>query len=132
VIKDIAYGLSRPGSVALVAENGIGVAGFIWGYRINDEKRALLKGSISDCTTYLDDVAVDASKRIRGVGSALVREFLARSAALGFTDSVLRTDINNAASMALFRSCGYVPVMRDDKPVFDPEYKTRIYLKVDL
>lgn len=131
IIDDLRYAQSQPDSIVLVASEKNDVIGFAWGYRIPLEKFPRLRG-IAASASYLDEIAIDRTSRCRGVGMALGAAYLRSAAACGSTQSVLRTDERNAASMGLFSRLGYVPLDAAGKALYDPQYPSRIYLQRSL
>ena len=86
----------------------------------------LLKGKLHSLL-YMDEMAVAGNERRQGIGLALGNKFLEEVASRGFRSSLLRTDINNPASMGLFGKLGYRNV-----GIFDPGYPSRVYMEVQL
>jgi ribosomal protein S18 acetylase RimI-like enzyme len=84
------------GDMVLVAEHGGRVAGFAW---IDPH------GAFSTAP-YLRLIAVDGSLRGKGVGSALLAEFEARTAAVGRDYCLLVSDWNEGAR-AFYEKHGY-------------------------
>jgi GNAT superfamily N-acetyltransferase len=129
ISDDLAFARSRPDNLVLLAEAGCSIAGFVWGYALPLEKFQFLAGLVSDRANYMDDIAVRASMRGRGVGSALGAQYLKMLRNWDVAESILRTDRRNPASMGLFARLGYAPLLNDGVPVLDPEYPERIYLR---
>jgi GNAT superfamily N-acetyltransferase len=107
-------------------------AGFVWGYRLPEGKFPFLAGALSQDANYMDEIAVDSSRRGKGIGRALGAAYLAAVSALGKTESVLRTDERNTASMGLFAALGYRPIQSAAGDVRDPTYQNRVYLRRGL
>lgn len=72
----------------------------------------------------MDEMAVQRGSRVRGIATALGKEYLKQAEKKGMKEVVLRTDIWNFASMALYKKLGF-----NNSQIFDPEYADRIYLK---
>lgn len=125
IIQDLEFALSQPNTVVLVAENSRGIAGFTWGYRLPFEKFPFLKGKIGPSTLYMDEMAVQGNKRLRGVGTRLGQAFLDAAKAQGLEEATLRTDERNPASIALFKKLGFRKMN-----TYDPEFPSRVYMKV--
>ncbi len=144
ILGDLEMAQSQSNFIMVVAKVEGSVVGFAWGYDVPMEKFPFLNAavpSILNCS-YMDEIAVDSAFRNKGVGRKLVDGYAqlvsskpgyeARKAlridevALGV---VLRTDVNNVASMKLFCREGFAPVKdAEGCEMMDPEYPTRIYL----
>ena len=128
IIGDLRYAQSRPDPLVLVASSECRVDGFVWGYRVDLETMDWLRGVVAPETNYMDDIAVRGSARRRGIGKGLGAEYLRQTDVAGIP-VVLRTDVANAASMALFRRLGFMPLHRSDGDWFyDPKEESRVYL----
>ena len=82
----------------------------------------------------MDEIAVRADKRVKGVGTALCKAYLKQAQNLNMREVVLRTDQRNTASMKLFSKNGFEPIPDDGirGAVYDPAFENRIYLKNNL
>lgn len=107
IMADLEFALSQENPIVLVAENSSGILGFTWGYKMPFEKFGFLKGKVKEKSNYMDEIAVCSEKRIRGVGTKLGEKYLEISESQGIEEAVLRTDVRNPASMALFRKLGF-------------------------
>lgn len=123
VIEDLELAFSQEIPIVLVAETQGRLTGFTWGYKIPLEEFPFLKGKVSEQTSYMDEIAVRGGERRRGVGQILGKTYIEKVISQGIEQVILRTDIWNTASMALFRKLGF-----RNTQVFDPEYGDRIYL----
>jgi len=115
------------------------IAGFIWGYLLPFGKFPFLKGKVAEQSSYIDEVAVDKTKRLRGVGRALCQEYVAAAKRQGIEQLVLRTNTANTASVGLFTNIGFRPIYakereglhdtKDIEKIFDPVYSDRLYFE---
>lgn len=126
VREDLKLAFSQEKPIALVAENRE-ITGFTWGYKLPLEKFPWLKRIVSENTSYMDEIAVRKDKRQRGTGTFLGRKFMESAKSQGFLEVVLRTDVFNQASIALFKKLGF-----ESTGICDPKYKSRIYLTRSL
>ncbi|HII16075.1 MAG TPA: GNAT family N-acetyltransferase [Nanoarchaeota archaeon] len=126
IITDLESALKKESPVALVAEAGP-IAGFTWGYNLPQGQFPFLEGKIAQPTIYMGEMAVGGNARKKGIGFSLGKKFLDEIAARGFRFSVVRTDINNPASMGLFEKLGYRKT-----GIFDPDYPSRVYMEARL
>jgi ribosomal protein S18 acetylase RimI-like enzyme len=92
------------------------------------EKFPFLKGLVPENSSYLDDIAVEALLRKDGVGNSLVDAYMCE-ARNKCEQVVLRTDVRNAASVALFLGKGFVSF---NPRVYDPVYASREYFSKGL
>lgn len=130
VESDLQYALQQPNPLVLVAEYEKKLVGFSWGYELPKEKFCFLEGKISQRANYMDEIAVAAPARIRGVGTAIGNAYIDRVREQGLSEIVLRTDRRNTASMALFLRLGFGPVLEEfGTQVCDPTYADRVYLR---
>jgi ribosomal protein S18 acetylase RimI-like enzyme len=129
--RDLSFSLSQPFPVNLVAENGNGLVGMIWGCLIPLDHFAFLKDHILSETHYLDDIAVRQDRRMCGIGTQLGLQYLEEVKKMGISEIILRTDERNVASMALFKKLGFSPLYADNQLLRDPNHFHRIYLKKD-
>ncbi|MBT5021940.1 GNAT family N-acetyltransferase [Candidatus Woesearchaeota archaeon] len=131
IIEDLDFACAQKNPIILVAENCDGIAGFTWGYDLPIEKFRFLTGKTNNAN-YMDEISVRGDKRIKGVGSILVKNYIKALVDKQKNELVLRTDKRNPASMALFKKLDLTPII-DDKiignAVYDPNYPDRIYLK---
>jgi ribosomal protein S18 acetylase RimI-like enzyme len=128
---DLEFALSQEKPIALVAGNCIDMLGFTWGYQLSMEKFSFLNGIVRPDACYMDEIAVTAGDRQKGIGRLLGEEFEESAYQNGMPELVLRTDRRNTASMGLFQKLGYTPVKNAASPdgcMYDPEYPDRIYL----
>lgn len=123
VETDLRKCLSSPNPIVLVAEDAGRLVGFTAGYRTPFSEFPFLEGIVRERSSYMDEIAVLASMRGRGVGRSLGEAYLQAVVKQGMEQAVLRTDERNGASMALFRSLGFQSL-----EIWDPKYKNRIYL----
>lgn len=123
VKKDLEFALSQQFPISLIAENSSGLIGFSWGYLLPSKEFPFLFRKVSEKCSYMDEMAVQRDRRIRGIASALGRRYLEIAKSQGIKEVVLRTDIWNFASMALYKKLGF-----RNTGVFDPKYKNRLYL----
>lgn len=121
--------LSQQSPIVLVAESDKLIVGFTWGYNLPLEKFPFLEGKVNNNSNYMDEIAVSGNCRLRGVGRLLGQNYLNSIQQQGSNECVLRTDERNTASMNLFGKLGFVPVLDKNKPVYDPEFSSRIYLR---
>lgn len=126
ITGDLESALKKESPIVLVAETG-SIAGFTWGYKLPSWQFPFIEGKIAQPTVYMDEMAVAGNERRQGIGLALGNKFLEEVASRGFRSSLLRTDINNPASMGLFGKLGYRNV-----GIFDPGYPSRVYMEVQL
>lgn len=91
----LEYELKRDVSVFLIASVGGEAAGYISGENILGD-------------VYINNIAVSAPFRRRGVASALLREFLARNAGASFVSLEVRR--SNTAAISLYEKSGFIPV----------------------
>ncbi len=132
IIDDLGFALTQPNSIVLVAENSEGISGFTWGYRIPISKFRFLEGKIDDRSSYMDEIAVRADKRLRGVGTRLGKEYIEAVRQQGLAEVVLRTDERNTSSIALFRKLGFsgiVDIKNPSRSIYDPQFPSRVYLR---
>ncbi len=108
------------------------VLGFTWGYDLPIEKFPFLEGKISKMTNYMDEIAVSRNSRLKGIGTLLGQSYLEYLKQQDYNECVLRTDERNNSSMTLFKKLGFIPIINNNKSIYDPEYPTRIYLKNKL
>ena len=132
IIFDLEFALSQKNPIVLVANIDKNILGFTWGYDLPIEKFPFLEGKISRKTNYMDEIAVTGNSRLKGIGKLLGQNYLEYLKKQGSNECVLRTDERNLASMTLFKRLCFVPVLDNNKPIYDPEYKSRIYLKNKL
>ena len=125
VVEDLTYAKAQKNSIILVAELHQKIVGFTWGYELPIDKFPFLKKIVQATANYMDEIAIDPTIRMNGVGKYLGTEYLKRAQ----NQVILRTDINNQASMNLFQSLGFTPLQKDGTTIFDPVYPTRIYLR---
>lgn len=128
IIEDLEFCKKQQSPIILVAENDDGLIGYTWGYKLPFEKFPFLEGLVPEKSSYMDEIAVKADKRLRGIGTMLGKSYLEEALNQGMDAVTLRTDERNVASMALFRKLGSGPVTNEGSAVYDPEYKNRIYL----
>lgn len=126
ITSDLESALKKESPIALVAEAG-SIAGFTWGYKLPGGQFPFLEGKIEEPIVYMDEMAVAGNERKKGIGFALGKKFLEEVARRGFQYSLLRTDINNPASMGLFGKLGYRKV-----GIFDPDYPSRVYMEAKI
>jgi len=114
------------------------IAGFTWGYLLPFAKFPFLEGKVARDSSYIDEVAVDKTKRLSGVGRALCNSYREIARQQGIEQLVLRTNISNTASVGLFTNIGFRPIYakeregfheNDDLKVFDPDYSDRFYFE---
>ena len=125
--QDLDFAFSEKEPIVLVAETEKILVGFVWGYNLPLEKFPWLKNIIGNNTNYMDEIAVKGNKRVRGIARIMGEKYLERVARKNLDGVVLRTDIWNSASMALFRRLGF-----KNTGIFDPKYRDRIYLYKEL
>lgn len=75
----------------------------------------------------MDEMAVAGNARKKGIGLSLGKRFLDEAVSRGFRFSLVRTDVNNPASMGLFGKLGY-----RELGIFDPDYPGRVYMEARL
>jgi len=129
VVEDLNLGLNSEGSIVLVAEYENQLLGFTWGYNLPLEKFSFLESLVSSNSSYMDEIAVMPFARIKNIGSTLCQEYFKSVSDAGLDSVVLRTDIRNEASMALFKKNGFTPVVNSSESVYDPIEEKRIYLE---
>jgi ribosomal protein S18 acetylase RimI-like enzyme len=122
---DLDFASSQPAATGLVAEVDKKLIGFIWGYRLPFNKFPFLREKVSNDAIYVDDIAVRGDCRLKGIGKSLCVSFLSEvfSPAINSSESVLRTDRRNVASMGLFSSVGFKEI-----GITDPKFPFRVYL----
>ncbi len=132
---DLGFALSQPDPIVLVAESGGSLAGFSWGYRLPLAKFPFL-GAWESTTlrpSYMDEIAVSAEARQRGIGTELCIAYMGETKRRGGESVVLRTDKRNASSVGLFRKVGFREIMRPGQQseplevLTDPEFSNRVY-----
>jgi GNAT superfamily N-acetyltransferase len=96
-IDPVAF-LNRPETALMLADDGLGVAGWVYGHELvhPDGERTML--------LYALDVAERA--RRRGVGTALVNAFVDHARAISCTEVWVLTDDTNAAGIATYQGAG--------------------------
>jgi ribosomal protein S18 acetylase RimI-like enzyme len=94
----VAGVVAAPGAVAVVAEHDDVVQGWCWGH--------LMARPDGDRMLYLHHLEVVEQHRRRGVGRALVREFMAAGVEQGATRMFLVTGEHNTAARRLYESLG--------------------------
>jgi L-amino acid N-acyltransferase YncA len=134
VVQDMVFALTSVKPIMLIAENENKVAGFVWGYNLPIEKFAFLSGYVPEGkTSYVDEIAVDCKCRKKGMAKLLMSKYAEIASENGITKIVARTDVRNEASMGLHLTLGFTEMVdRSNAKIFDPEYKTRVYLELDL
>jgi GNAT superfamily N-acetyltransferase len=97
--------LASTDTALLIAEDDVGVAGWVYGHELAhpDGERTMLLYSL--------DVA--ARTRRRGVGTSLVKAFVDHARGLGCTEVWVLTDDTNPAATATYQAAGG---RRDDAP----------------
>ena len=125
--QDLEFAFCEKEPIVLVAETDNILAGFVWGYNLPLEKFPWLANVIKNNANYMDEIAVRGNKRVKGIAKTMGEEYLKCVAGKNLDGVVLRTDIWNSASMALFRRLGF-----ENTGIFDPKYKDRIYLYKEL
>lgn len=126
ITNDLESALKKESPIVLVAEIGF-IMGFTWGYKLPKGQFPFLEERIVQPAVYMDEMAVAGNERKKGIGFALGNKFLETVVRSGFQSSLLRTDINNSASMGLFGKLGYRKL-----GIFDPDYPSRVYMEVKL
>ena len=97
--------LSDPATVALIAQQGVGVVGWAWGYRQpRPDGHSML---------LLYEIEVVEAHRREGVGRALLDAFLDVGRREGHSKMWLLTGEDNEAAKSLYQSAGGT-VTRDD------------------
>jgi ribosomal protein S18 acetylase RimI-like enzyme len=134
VVEDIVFALTSVKPIMLVAEKEEKIMGFVWGYDLPLEKFPFLSGYVPEGrTSYIDEVAVDCGCRKQGMAKLLMSKYAEIAFERGVAKIVARTDVRNEASMALHRSLGFTGMIdRSSAMIFDPEYKSRVYLELDI
>ena len=122
IIKDLNFALSQEKNIILVAEQKDKLLGFAWGYKIPLEEFPFLKGQINSSSNYLDEIAVKGDQRNKKIGLMLGRTYLNFVEKQGLKEVILRTDINNKASLGLFKKLKF-----EELNIFDPKYDQRRY-----
>lgn len=127
--KDLELALSQPNNIILVTDGTNELAGFTWGYELTGDllrrEFPFLTGKLNGKTSYMDEIAVRATMRRRGIGKGLCTEYLKVAEEQQMSGVVLRTDQRNVASMNLFGSTGFEPI-----GIYDPRpgLTNRLYL----
>lgn len=98
--------LDREGIILLVAEDGAGIAGYLFAAMEDRNYNALL-----DAYTALHDILVADRARKRGIGEALIAELFKRASAKGAPRVVLSTATQNEGAQRLFKRCGFRTTM---------------------
>ena len=139
ITNDLENALSAECPIVLVAESEGLLVGFTWGYLLPFDKFPFLNGLTNKRSNYMDEIAVRGDTRIRGIGTALGKEYLRQVQEQGMIDAVLRTDCRNTASVTLFEKIGYSRMRvgcgllgsehGTSRVLSDPEYPYRIYFK---
>lgn len=124
IIEDLELALSQESPIVLVGEDRNQLIGFTWGYNLPFDKFPFLRRKISPNCSYMDEIAVRADMRKKGIGTRLGEAYLSEAERRGIGRVVLRTDERNEASMALFKKLGF-----ENSGIRDPQYPNRIYLR---
>lgn len=91
--------LDSPQGITTAAVDGHALVGYLVGWRVGDEAE-------------LANLAVRADRRGRGIGAALLRDFLSRLDAESSPTVYLEVRESNAAAQALYRRHGFVAAGR--------------------
>jgi len=126
ITEDLELALSQRDPLVLVAEERNQLVGFTWGYRLPLDKFPFLEGKIMPNCSYMDEIAVRADMRKKGIGKTMGRTYLEKATSQNMDEVVLRTDERNKASMALFEKLRFEGFKQPR--LYDPQYPNRIYL----
>jgi len=134
---DLGLALRNTNPIVLVAReiSSDSPIGFTWGYRISFEHFPFLRQVLPENTLYIDEIAVAANQRRKGIGKSLGQELIRMATQNGLTTFATRTDERNDSSMALFEHLGFtgIPDAKDSRGfLFDPAFQNRIYLRLKV
>lgn len=128
VEEDLRFAQTQPNPILLVALLADELVGFTWGYQLPFEKMLFLTGRVLQESSYIDEVAVAKDARIRGIGVKLCNAYTNSARTQGMKQLVLRTSVNNPASVALFTKVGFTPLCAKEREgLYDPVYQDRLY-----
>lgn len=102
----LASQLGVENAILLVAEDGKGIAGYVYASLQPRSYDLLL-----DACANIHDVYVEERARHGGVAEALLREALREASALGAPRAVLVTAVQNQGARRLFERIGFRPTM---------------------
>ncbi len=130
VVSDIKEQMQKEFASFVVAQVGNSIAGFTWGYGIDQVGMRALCGSMAldflfdECANvfYVDELATASLFRRKGIGLQLAQVLLGEARALGMSVLCLRTDINAQAARNLYGMLGFV-----DLGIQDEKYPNRTY-----
>ncbi len=114
ITEDFLYGFTR--------YRGLEVGGALMGYAVY--------GYDGDAF-HLMNLAVVESARGRGLGRALVQDFLAEARTVGAPDAWLEVAVTNEAALALYRSFGFEDV-RVRRKYYQPEGIDALVMRLQL
>lgn len=106
--QSLEEALQWPGGVALVAETGSGLSGFVMGRQTADEGEIL-------------NIAVKANVRRQGAGSALLRAALEEFTAQKARKTFLEVRESNATAIQFYQRAGFAQVGKRSSYYRDPE-----------